>query len=263
MNTTTAADTAKVTVATIRDWARRGIIAATKVAGRWVIDTNSLTRRIAIGARRTTVTQQPKYRVEETITTRYNKEITVYRVVFTGEGQEWRTRNTEFSDQATAELHREFFEDTPTCYRIERVTQGQQPQWLLTGSPTGDPTPLRKFLQIEAGNPRQATTLVAWATEHAAGTAQRIQDKAEQDVIADAETAVRTARQEQLAAIRNAKGDLATPRQVDFVLRLLAEREWSGEGGGFVVGGPTTAAGVEELTKAEASRYITSLKGEY
>ncbi|MDP5310434.1 helix-turn-helix domain-containing protein [Streptomyces poriferorum] len=50
MNTTTAAGTAKVTVATIRDWARRGIIAATKVAGRWVIDTTSLARRIAIGA---------------------------------------------------------------------------------------------------------------------------------------------------------------------------------------------------------------------
>ncbi|MER5277758.1 helix-turn-helix domain-containing protein [Streptomyces sp. NPDC002809] len=53
MNTTTAANTAKVTVATIRDWARRGIIAATKVAGRWVIDTNSLTHRINIGAMRT------------------------------------------------------------------------------------------------------------------------------------------------------------------------------------------------------------------
>jgi hypothetical protein len=50
MNTTTAATEAKVTVATIRDWARRGIIAATKVAGRWVIDTTSLARRIAIGA---------------------------------------------------------------------------------------------------------------------------------------------------------------------------------------------------------------------
>lgn len=50
MNTTTAAKTAKVTVATIRDWARRGIIAATKTAGRWIIDTASLARRIAIGA---------------------------------------------------------------------------------------------------------------------------------------------------------------------------------------------------------------------
>ncbi|MEU3656455.1 hypothetical protein AB0E67_27340 [Streptomyces sp. NPDC032161] len=50
MNTTAAAVTAKVTVATIRDWARRGIVAATKVAGRWVIDAASLARRIAIGA---------------------------------------------------------------------------------------------------------------------------------------------------------------------------------------------------------------------
>ncbi|MFD5940240.1 hypothetical protein [Streptomyces griseus] len=50
MNTTTAAAAAKVTVATIRDWARRGVIAATKTAGRWIIDTASLARRIAIGA---------------------------------------------------------------------------------------------------------------------------------------------------------------------------------------------------------------------
>ncbi|WP_405611405.1 helix-turn-helix domain-containing protein [Streptomyces sp. NBC_01508] len=50
MNTTTAATEANVTVATIRDWARRGIIAATKAAGRWVIDTASLAHRIAIGA---------------------------------------------------------------------------------------------------------------------------------------------------------------------------------------------------------------------
>lgn len=50
MNTTTAALQANVTVATIRQWARNGVIAATKTAGRWVIDTASLARRIAIGA---------------------------------------------------------------------------------------------------------------------------------------------------------------------------------------------------------------------
>ncbi|MFF5642993.1 hypothetical protein ACN6LF_001822 [[Kitasatospora] papulosa] len=50
MNTTTAAQTANVTVATIRTWARNGVIAATKTAGRWVIDTASLARRITIGA---------------------------------------------------------------------------------------------------------------------------------------------------------------------------------------------------------------------
>lgn len=54
MNTTAAAAAAEagVAVATIRDWARRGIIAATKTAGRWIIDTASLAHRVAIGARR-------------------------------------------------------------------------------------------------------------------------------------------------------------------------------------------------------------------
>jgi hypothetical protein len=50
MNTTTAAIEAHVTPATIRLWARRGIIAAVKTAGRWVIDAASLAHRIAIAA---------------------------------------------------------------------------------------------------------------------------------------------------------------------------------------------------------------------
>ena len=50
MNTTEAAATAKVAVATIRTWCRRRVIAATKRAGKWVIDTASLAHRIAIGA---------------------------------------------------------------------------------------------------------------------------------------------------------------------------------------------------------------------
>ncbi|MET8585668.1 helix-turn-helix domain-containing protein [Streptomyces collinus] len=49
MNTSTAATEAKVTVATIRTWCRAGVIAATKQAGRWIIDTASLAARIAIG----------------------------------------------------------------------------------------------------------------------------------------------------------------------------------------------------------------------
>lgn len=49
MNTTTAAAEAQVTVTTIRTWCRRGVIAATKQAGRWIIDTASLAARIAIG----------------------------------------------------------------------------------------------------------------------------------------------------------------------------------------------------------------------
>jgi len=52
ITTTAAATQAGVTIATVRTWARHGIIAATKQAGRWVIDTASLAHRIAIGARR-------------------------------------------------------------------------------------------------------------------------------------------------------------------------------------------------------------------
>ncbi|KAF0649221.1 MULTISPECIES: helix-turn-helix domain-containing protein [Streptomyces] len=52
MNTTAAAAQARVTVATIRTWCRRGVIAAVKAAGRWIIDAASLARRIEIGARR-------------------------------------------------------------------------------------------------------------------------------------------------------------------------------------------------------------------
>lgn len=52
MNTTTAATQAHVTVTTIRTWCRNGVIAAAKSAGRWIINSASLARRIAIGAMR-------------------------------------------------------------------------------------------------------------------------------------------------------------------------------------------------------------------
>ncbi|MBM9510057.1 hypothetical protein [Actinacidiphila acididurans] len=50
MDTKTAATEAKVTIATIRSWARNGVITATKQAGRWVIDAGSLAHRLAIAA---------------------------------------------------------------------------------------------------------------------------------------------------------------------------------------------------------------------
>jgi hypothetical protein len=50
MNTTAAATQAGVTIPTIRTWCRIGAVAATKKAGRWIIDAASLAARIAIGA---------------------------------------------------------------------------------------------------------------------------------------------------------------------------------------------------------------------
>ena len=53
MNTTAAASTAGVTVPTVRLWARTGVIAAIKQAGRWIIDESSLRYRIALAALKT------------------------------------------------------------------------------------------------------------------------------------------------------------------------------------------------------------------
>ncbi|WP_354643912.1 helix-turn-helix domain-containing protein [Kitasatospora camelliae] len=50
ITTTEAATQARVTVATIRNWCTRGVITATKHAGRWLIDTASLTYRINLPA---------------------------------------------------------------------------------------------------------------------------------------------------------------------------------------------------------------------
>jgi len=54
MNTTEAARQAKVTVPTIRHWARYGAIKAVKAAGRWIIDGLSLARRIALNTKKAT-----------------------------------------------------------------------------------------------------------------------------------------------------------------------------------------------------------------
>lgn len=49
MDTATAAQTAGVTTTTIRAWCRRNVIAATKTAGRWIIDAASLAYRVTLG----------------------------------------------------------------------------------------------------------------------------------------------------------------------------------------------------------------------
>lgn len=69
MNTTTAATTAGVTVPTVRLWARTGVIAAVKAAGRWVIDETSLRYRIALAALKTrTAPAKPIVYSAETMT---------------------------------------------------------------------------------------------------------------------------------------------------------------------------------------------------
>lgn len=281
MNTTAAALQANVTVPTIRTWCRIGAVAAIKQAGRWLIDSTSLAHRIAIGQRKARMTES-RYRVEEAQVVKYGKQATVHRIVRTdgtpagyGPGKDNRLHDAEFHSREMAEFHAAFLENTPAGYRIERTipragSMNRTPCWLLTGSAANDPSTVRQTLPVDwtaqGKNWPENTTLVDvlihWANQHAAGAQERIQKKAEQDAIEAAEAAVREAREEQLAAVRRVKGTLATPRQVEYIEQLVAIRQRSGEGGGFFLG-PTDRAGIEELSKAEASLYIDSLKGNY
>lgn len=55
---------------------------------------------------------------------------------------------------------------------------------------------------------------------------------------------------------------LATERQVEYIVSLLARRARNGDGGGFF-SGPTNIEGIRRLTKDEASTYIDSLTENY
>lgn len=68
MNTTAAALEASVTVATVRTWCRNGVVAATKTAGRWIVDAASLAHRIAIAAMKTARRARPVVFSVETMT---------------------------------------------------------------------------------------------------------------------------------------------------------------------------------------------------
>lgn len=79
------------------------------------------------------------------------------------------------------------------------------------------------------------------------------------------EQIIRRAAAEKAAADRVAAGqpaELATERQVDFIMSLVASRAAYGEADGFM-SGPTTREEIAKLSKAQASAYITSMKGGY
>lgn len=79
------------------------------------------------------------------------------------------------------------------------------------------------------------------------------------------EQIIRRAAAEKAAADRVAAGqpaELATERQVDFIMSLVARRAAYGEADGFM-SGPTTREEIAKLSKSQASAYITSMKGQY
>lgn len=272
MNTTTAATKANVTAATIRTWCRRNVIAATKQAGRWVIDAASLARRIEIGARMASSTS--RYTITET-TNQYGTRVhAVTRTDGTpagyGPGKDHVITNFTFLKKADAETGAAILNALPEGYYVAKHEVRYQRSsintnhwvWRLAGGDSNDPQSVRGDVRIGTDKDAAVEYLVRSAKTHAAGTADRIAKKAEADAIAAAEATVREACEAQLAEARATKGPLATPRQVDYILNLLAQRERTGEGGGFFYG-PTDRAGIELLSKSDASTYITSLKGDY
>ncbi|MFD9004444.1 hypothetical protein ACFV0T_26385 [Streptomyces sp. NPDC059582] len=272
MDTTTAAAEAQVTIATIRAWCRGGVIAATKQAGRWTIDAASLAHRIAIGQRKARVTQPSTYRLEEGTAVQYREERPTWTIVRTdgtpagfAPGKDSRIWDATFFNRQSAEFYANFYENTPAGYSIEKTIpragrMDRTTYWVVKGSTPGDPNSLSQRIPADTDN--ALDSLIRWANQHAEDAPARIAKKAEQDAIEAAEAAVREARETQLAEARAQKGELATPRQVAYILTLLERRQHSGDGGGFFYG-PTSQAGIEELSKREASTYIDSLTGNY
>ncbi|MFF9309869.1 hypothetical protein ACF1BS_03070 [Streptomyces sp. NPDC014748] len=196
MNTTAAALEAHVAPATVRSWCRRGVVAATKQAGRWIIDQASLTHRITIGAMRT----------------RKGTTMTEPAVQYPWD-----------DDHDNAD---EF---------LTLVKAGITPE------------------QIVAALGRDACGMGRYRPLN--GRSRRWLDSMLTDVQLAAEARQTTPR-------RQAREELATDRQIDYILDLLARRHRSGEGGGFFTG-PTDRAGIAKLSRSEASAYISSLKGDY
>lgn len=95
------------------------------------------------------------------------------------------------------------------------------------------------------------TRVIDEATRHAAKAPELA-------VIAAAEKATAD-EQERVTAERAGK---ATDRQIDYILQLIAARKFRGDQGGFMAG-PTDRPGIMQLTQAEASAYIDSLKEQY
>jgi len=99
----------------------------------------------------------------------------------------------------------------------------------------------------------------SYATEDEATTAahkaQAYSDKRGAEIAANqaAKIAAATAPTARLA-------DHATPRQVDYILSLIARG--AHEEGGYY-DGPTTRTGIQQMTKASASAYIDSLTSRY
>jgi pyruvate/2-oxoglutarate dehydrogenase complex dihydrolipoamide acyltransferase (E2) component len=121
--------------------------------------------------------------------------------------------------------------------------------WYVYAESDGKPIRLHHVHDTEEAAIEEAHQEQAARDRRAASKAETAPAKA-QPATTPAAPAVRETSSEQLA----------TPRQVDYIMSLIAQGRH--EEGGFH-NGPTTREGVEQMTKQAASVYITSLKSDY
>lgn len=111
-----------------------------------------------------------------------------------------------------------------------------------------------------------AKYLMQGADETAEQVIARATDTATKREETWAQDVTRTAESRRDAAIERAERDAAktapraTPKQVDYILRLIADGAHE-EGGYF--SGPTTRREIAAMTRRDASTYIDSLTGNY
>ncbi|MFE9250746.1 hypothetical protein [Streptomyces sp. NPDC007088] len=265
-----AAAQARVSIRTIHSWCHRGAVTATKQAGRWVIDSSSLLCHVALVTRKRTT-----YRLEQESGISEGHEYTFWRIALAdgtasghGPGKDPRLAGSEsvFHRKETAAFHLRFYEETDSCYHIRlrrppARSISPSPWWEITGGEDDDPAHLKRRLPVTRSDTYALSTcdvLIMWAQQHAAGATARVIKHGQRKLAEAAEAAARRARAKRLAEAARLKGPLATDRQVDYILTLLARRERNGECGGSFAG-PTTRAGLEEMSRSQASACIVSL----
>lgn len=92
-------------------------------------------------------------------------------------------------------------------------------------------------------------------------TAEKAVAYVERKEKADAERKAKAeaAKVEEKEAEQEAAEELATPRQVNYILALLAQHDFQNTT--WYSAGPTTIEGVQAMTKSAASTYISALQG--
>lgn len=113
---------------------------------------------------------------------------------------------------------------------------------------------------VDAGITPQQIVAALGADAQGMGRYRRLSGRSRRWI--DAQLADIDAAAERAAERAQVTQNLATERQIDYILNLLDRRRRDGEGGGFF-NGPTDYAGIAKLSRTEASAYIDSLTGSY